>query len=766
MKNKLILSILAVVGLAAGASQAQTLPPVTFVDVATLGDGVTEITTTGTTKVPATKLTRNQRWTRDRVYILSQTIVVPDAVTLTIEPGTLIRAERTSRTASPSAQAAVTPADPGSLVVARGGKLIAVGTADAPIIFTSIDDVNVPGGAATIPPMENKGIAAGGDIVNGQRILRLNYNPDSGTPGVGLYTISGGTLNTATGGVVGYNKTWQEGADSAFLHEGRWGGIVLCGKATLVQGYSSGVNALTDTGVVDGYASSGAGKSETPTLNPTSGAISSGAAKGTLQVEGMAGFSGFSYGGGDDDLDNSGTLRFISNRYGGFVIASGKELNSYSFYGVGRNTTLEFLEGFNNADDDFEFWGGSVGMRYSLSVFAGDDGLDTDCGFLGAIQYFVQIQNNGIGENGTALSGRSATNYGDSLTENDGPESNNSAVPYSTYTLANATLIGRGYGAASYSGGPFAGPNFKDNAGARTFNSLIMDNPHGAVYIMDRKAANTAVSADGDSAINRFTGTRTTGAGGFDAAGRDSSLTAADSGLPSGPDGVYNNCWFFRNGYADTTAAGIDGMHASLANFKADYDNGGLAAASKGQMFPSSGNNNERGASSGATFRANTSDVIAELERDTNYNSFNVNPGVVVDPYHRLSGINLKVTGDAKNLVNSALPTYRGINNDATFVGAVRDNMWMRGWTMADQLNVFSGSVIIPEVVLSADANNKPQITFGVKNGEKYVVEYSTDNKSYTKVTTVSATRDGSETVTDTLRTVGSGLLFYRVIAL
>ena len=35
MKNKLILSILAVVGLAAGASQAQTLPPVTFVDVAT-----------------------------------------------------------------------------------------------------------------------------------------------------------------------------------------------------------------------------------------------------------------------------------------------------------------------------------------------------------------------------------------------------------------------------------------------------------------------------------------------------------------------------------------------------------------------------------------------------------------------------------------------------------------------------------------------------------------------------------------------------------
>lgn len=760
MKNKLILSILAVVGLAAGASEAQTLPPVTFVDVATLGDGVTEITTTGSTKVPATKLTRNQRWTRDRVYILSQTIVVPDGVTLTIEPGTLIRAERTSRTASPSAQAAVTPADPGSLVVARGGKLIAVGTADAPIIFTSIDDVNVPGGAATIPPMENKGITAAGDIINGQRDLRIGYNHDLGTPGQGLYTISGGTLNTGTGGVIGYGKTWQAGADSAFRHEGRWGGIVLCGKATLVQGYGSGVNALTDTGVNNGYASGGVGKSETPTLNPTSGAISSGAALGTLQVEGMAGFTGFSYGGGDDDLDNSGALRFISNRYGGFVIASGKELNSYSFYGVGRNTTLEFLEGFNNADDDFEFWGGSVGMRYAMSAFAGDDGLDTDCGFLGAIQYYVQIQNDGIGVNGTSLSGRSATNFGDSLTENDGPESNNSAVPYSTYTLANATLIGRGYGDASYSGGPFAGPNFKDNAGARTFNSLIMDNPHGAVYIMDRLS--TGLSSDGNSSINRFTGTRA--GGGFDAAGRADNLTTEDTGRPSGPDGVYNNCWFFRNGYADTSAAGIEGMHSSFTNFKADYDDGGLAAATEGHMFPSSGNNSERGSSS--TFRANNAAVITELTKNSNYNSFNVNPGVVVDPYHRLSGINLKVTGDAKNLVNSALPTYRGINNDAKFVGAVRDNMWMRGWTMADQLNVFSGSVIIPDVVVSADANSKPQITFGVTDGEMYVVEYSADNRTYTKVRTVKATSDGTETVTDTLRTVGSGLLFYRVIVL
>lgn len=240
MKNKLILSILAVVGLAAGASQAQTLPPVTFVDVATLGDGVSVVTSSGTIKVNATVLTKNQRWTRDRVYILANNVIVPNNITLTIEPGTLVRAERQSRAQGTGQEAALTPADPGALVVARGGKLIAAGTADAPIIFTSIDDVNVPGGAATVPPFENKGVTADGvQIVNGERVLRNGFATVAGTPGVGQYTISGGTLNTATDGAKNYSTTWAANADSAFSHDGLWGGIVLCGKSTLNRAITS-----------------------------------------------------------------------------------------------------------------------------------------------------------------------------------------------------------------------------------------------------------------------------------------------------------------------------------------------------------------------------------------------------------------------------------------------------------------------------------------------------------------------------------------------
>ena len=91
--------------------------------------------------------------------------------------------------------------------------------------------------------------------------------------------------------------------------------------------------------------------------------------------------------------------------------------------------------------------------------------------------------------------------------------------------------------------------------------------------------------------------------------------------------------------------------------------------------------------------------------------------------------------------------------------------MWMRGWTIGDRLGIYSGTQIVPEVSVAANSSSQPVITFGGENGVKYVVEVSTDNKTYTKVTTVSATA-GNNTYTDTARTVGSTPLFYRVIAL
>ena len=175
----------------------------------------------------------------------------------------------------------------------------------------------------------------------------------------------------------------------------------MAGKSTVNRGYGSGVNARTTAISV-------------PTINTSTGALT-GTQAGVQLIEGMAGFSSYSWGGGDEENDDSGVLKFIVNYGGGFVIALDTELNAFSFYGVGRNTTVEFCEAINNADDDFELWGGDVNLFHIISAFCGDDGIDTDQGYLGNIQYACQLQNNAIGTDGVSVSGRSTSNYGDSL---------------------------------------------------------------------------------------------------------------------------------------------------------------------------------------------------------------------------------------------------------------------------------------------------------------------------------------------------------------
>ena len=67
-------------------------------------------------------------WTNDQSYLIQGKVFVNDGQVLTIEPGTVIRA----RTGQGNASSA--------LIVARGGKIIAEGTFDNPIIFTAEGD--------------------------------------------------------------------------------------------------------------------------------------------------------------------------------------------------------------------------------------------------------------------------------------------------------------------------------------------------------------------------------------------------------------------------------------------------------------------------------------------------------------------------------------------------------------------------------------------------------------------------------------------------
>lgn len=80
----------------------------------------------------SSNITADATWTANKTYILGTRVSVVNGVTLTIEPGTVIKGE-----AGQGSNAT-------ALLVARGGKINACGTADLPIIFTSIAD-NITG---------------------------------------------------------------------------------------------------------------------------------------------------------------------------------------------------------------------------------------------------------------------------------------------------------------------------------------------------------------------------------------------------------------------------------------------------------------------------------------------------------------------------------------------------------------------------------------------------------------------------------------------
>jgi hypothetical protein len=118
---------------------------------------------------------------------------------------------------------------------------------------------------------------------------------------------------------------------------------------------------------------------------------------GSAQIEGItsapAGVS-FTYG-GTDTCDNSGFIRYTRIQYAGAVVATDNELNGLTLGGVGNLTELNHIEVYRGADDGFEFFGGTVGGKYLLSVSNNDDQFDFDLGYRGTLQYLVAILQTG-----------------------------------------------------------------------------------------------------------------------------------------------------------------------------------------------------------------------------------------------------------------------------------------------------------------------------------------------------------------------------------
>ena len=222
---------------------------------------------------------------------------------------------------------------------------------------------------------------------------------------------------------------------------GLWGGVVILGNAV--------INSRADSAVVSA-----------PITDQIEGIVLSGGdtALGTF--------------GGTDDDDNSGVLRYVSIRHGGAIVGTANELNGLSMGGVGRGTTIEYVEVFANRDDGFEWFGGTVNCRYLVAAFCGDDSFDWDQGYRGNLQFLFAIQ-------GDHRQSDSDDGYhGDKAFELDGataPEA--TATPMGGGTIFNATAIGIG-AQIRPNGTPGAANvamHLRDNGAHKIYNSVFVD---------------------------------------------------------------------------------------------------------------------------------------------------------------------------------------------------------------------------------------------------------------------------------------------------
>jgi hypothetical protein len=185
-------------------------------------------------------ITENTTWTSDNVYTLDGRVVVPSGVELTIEAGTVIKAN-----AGQEANAC-------AFIVARGGKVFANGTASEPIIFTSSADEitrnhsSYPGFANLDPSYKglwggviilgNAGISADAEAVQIEGIPADDTN--------GLY---GGTNDADNSGVFKYVQIRHGGT---LLGEGNEiNGLTLGGVGSGTEIHHVEVVANVDDGI-------------------------------------------------------------------------------------------------------------------------------------------------------------------------------------------------------------------------------------------------------------------------------------------------------------------------------------------------------------------------------------------------------------------------------------------------------------------------------------------------------------------------------------
>lgn len=236
----------------------------------------------------------------------------------------------------------------------------------------------------------------------------------SGTNASALIVAKGGVINaigTASNPII-FTYEGDNGNSSA-SKRGEWGGLIILGNA--------GLNS----------------------------------SPGVSQIEGIPTSESRGSYGGSNDLDDSGTLRYVSIRHGGTSLGSNNEINGLTLGGVGSETTLEYIEVVSNQDDGIEWFGGTASGKYLISAYCGDDALDYDEGYRGKNQFVIIEQDLALSDHGG---------------EHDGGTFPVTGTPFATPKFWNVTSRGSASNEAI---------SFSDNAGGFYHNSIFLNYGQG-----------------------------------------------------------------------------------------------------------------------------------------------------------------------------------------------------------------------------------------------------------------------------------------------
>jgi hypothetical protein len=468
----------------------------------------------------------------DTTWLLNEKLYVGSGSTLTIQPGTVIKG-------TPTAAAAEARA----LVIERGGKIIAPGVEECPIVFTAqADDLS---GSY---PINNKGMWGGvllcGTATN-NLTLALNGPFVPGQQGkiaaaTGLGVLEGfassypqdqfgANLSGATGYTLATSPssatyTFDLSLGTQASSTGASGQSVIRFSSSSLAAYAIVGTSITGTGIAPGTTVTGVSSadisisqaltataagsytftntypqapgtsgnyfavSSTPTFaNNTYGPfdVAGGLLNYAAPYIGTTGITAF------NDNDNSGIMTHVSIRHAGANLLVGSEINGLTLASVGRGTKIEHIEIVSCADDNIEIFGGTVNLKYCTTLFGNDDMYDYDLGWTGKAQFLFGMKAN---QAGTPVS---VSVDNDNGFEADGGDNNQLLLP-SNPTIYNATIMGNGKSTPTADNRGLSAMNFKDGAQG-TINNSVFANFKNGLCLTDTQLGSGSVGLEHNS---------------------------------------------------------------------------------------------------------------------------------------------------------------------------------------------------------------------------------------------------------------------------